>query len=118
MQGKKKSGEYGETLAAEYLKEIGFKIVMRNYRFGKGEIDIIAREGDYLVFVEVKSRENLEFGSPEESITDNKKKQVRRIASGYLFENNITDQDCRFDFVGVFFNGQLPPEITHYRDAF
>jgi putative endonuclease len=77
----------GEELAAKILKEKGYEIIERNYRYGHGEIDIIAIDpGDgYTVFVEVKTRKNLEYGEPEYAITKTKQKQIRKIAELYLF---------------------------------
>ncbi len=116
----KKTGEEGENLAVELLTSKGYEIVKRNYRFGKGEIDIIARDPEtgYLVFVEVKSRENLEYDLPEYAITRNKIRQIKKIAGLYLFENNIQNADCRFDVVTILFRENLKPDINHYINAF
>ena len=85
----KKIGGRGEDLAVDYLTNQNFEIIERNYHYGHGEIDIIAKEKDILVFVEVKTRKNLEFGPPELSITKNKQRQIRRIAEAYLYEKEI-----------------------------
>jgi putative endonuclease len=116
----KKFGDEGEELAAELLSEKGYEILERNYRFGKGEIDIIAKdpETNYTVFVEVKSRKNLEYGAPEYAITKNKIKQVKKIAELYLYDKNITETDCRFDVVAILFRGKLKPLVNHYTNAF
>ena len=86
--------------------------------YGKGELDIIARDGEILVFVEVKSRFNLEFGPPELGITKKKQSQVRRIAEAYLHERDIIDTDCRIDVVAILFRGKEPPQINHILNAF
>jgi len=113
----KEKGKEGEELAVSFLAEKGFEIVERNYRFGKGELDIIAREKDFLVFVEVKSRESLEYGLPEEAITKRKMAQIRKIAEAYLAEKSITDENIRFDVVAILFlNKEVT--ITHYENAF
>lgn len=113
-------GEEGEDIAAEYLQNIGYEIIERHYRFGKGEIDIIAKdpETNYTVFVEVKSRKNLEFGDPVYGITKNKIRQVRRMAELYLYDKQIQELDCRFDVVTVLFRGKVKPVVEHYINAF
>lgn len=113
----KEKGKEGEDLAASLLIEKGFEIIERNYRYGKGELDIIAREKDFLVFVEVKSRESLEYGKPEEAITKRKMSQIRKIAEAYLAGKNITNENIRFDVVAILFlNGEI--SIEHYENAF
>jgi len=113
-------GDEGEDLAAELLASKGYDIIERNYRFGKGEIDIIAMDSktNYLVFVEVKSRKNLEYGEPEYSITKNKIRQIKRMAAAYLFDKEINKIDCRFDVVTIFFRSKIKPIINHYENAF
>jgi putative endonuclease len=110
-------GRMGEDLARRYLESVGFEIVKANYHFGHGEIDIIARDGEYLVFCEVKARGNDEFGPPEYALTPRKQQQIRRIASGYLYEYDIRDQACRFDVIAIRFQ-KGEPEINHLRNAF
>jgi len=113
----KEKGKEGEEKAAALLVEKGFEIIERNYRYGKGEIDIVARDKDFLVFVEVKSRESLEYGKPEEAITKRKMSQIRKIAESYLAEKNITNENIRFDVVAILFlNGEI--SIEHYENAF
>jgi putative endonuclease len=114
------TGKKGEEIAAKLLEQKGFKIIERNYRYGKGEIDIIAEdlENDCFVFVEVKSRETLLLGPPEYAITKNKIKQVRKIAELYLFEKEIKDKNCRFDVVTVLFCTNGDPIVEYYRNAF
>lgn len=119
MSGNKKDvGNRGEELAVNLLKEKKFEIIERNYRYGHGEIDIIAKDGDIMVFIEVKTRKNLEFGPPEMSVTKNKQRQIRKIAGAYLIEKNIKDVDCRLDVVAILLNKNLPPEINHIENAF
>ena len=116
----KKTGDKGEELAVELLESKNYTIVKRNYRYGKGEIDIIAKDPNEegLVFIEVKSRKNLEYGSPEEAITKNKIKQLKRIAELYLFENEIKEMLCRFDVVAILMLPGQKPQIEHYVNAF
>jgi len=91
--------------------------VERNYRFDRGEIDLIASDGDELVFIEVKARRSDAFGPPEDAVTPQKEEQIRRVAEGYLFERGIEDQSCRFDVVAVTFtSGET--DIRLIRNAF
>ncbi|MEN8191595.1 MAG: YraN family protein [Bacteroidota bacterium] len=115
---KQHTGNKGEDYACDLLLEKNFKILARNYRYGHGEIDIVAEDGDVLVFVEVKTRKNLEFGPPISAITRNKQRQVRKIAEAYLIEHNISDRDCRIDVVGVLLKGNEQAEIDHIENAF
>lgn len=110
-------GMVGEHLAREYLEHCGLRILKCNYRFGRGEIDIIAEEGEYLVFCEVKMRRSDAFGSPEYAVTPAKQQQLRRLATGYLAQRHITDRACRFDVVAIEWSGSLP-RIRHLRNAF
>ena len=116
----KQFGDEGEEIAVELLEEKGYKIIERNYRFGKGEIDIIAMdpETNFTVFIEVKSRKNLEFGDPVYAITKNKIKQIKRMAELYLYDKEINEIDCRFDVITVLLRGKQKPVIEHYVNAF
>jgi len=114
-------GKKGEDLAEKLLRSKGYEIVERNYHFRKyGEVDIIAKdkEANSLVFVEVKSRKSLFYGDPIYAVTKNKVKQVKKIASGYLFENGITGINIRFDVVTVVLPEKGEPDINHYINAF
>ncbi len=115
---KKEFGNFGEDLAEEYLKKKGFKILQRNYRYSRGEIDIIAKDNDILVFVEVKTRVNLEFGPPELAITKKQQQQIRKTAEAYLIDKNITDTGCRIDVVAILKIKNKPPRINHIINAF
>ena len=113
----KEQGTRGEELAMRHLKRLGLEIVEVNYRFGHGEIDIIAKDGTTLVFCEVKTRKNDEFGDPEYAITPKKQQQIRKVARGYLYEHELKDEDCRFDVVTVRVRG-ASSEINYIRNAF
>jgi putative endonuclease len=104
-------------MALRCLREQGLEIVETNYRFGRGEIDIIAKDGDVLVFCEVKTRYNDQYGPPEYALTPRKQKQIRRVAGGYLYERELRDQECRFDVVAIRMCGGKP-EINHIKNAF
>ena len=118
MDNKKDIGNYGEKIATDFLVEKGFEIIEQNYHFGHGEIDIIAKEKDILVFVEVKTRKNLEFGDPILVVTKNKQRQLKKIAEAYLYEKEIKNTDCRIDVIGILLNKNLPPKITYIENAF
>ena len=110
-------GNAGEEAAAVFLERQGFRIVERNYVFAHGEIDIIAKEGDELVFVEVKLRRSGRFGSGVEAVTPRKQELLRRTAEGYVAQRSIENVVCRFDVVSLeSARGKL--EITHLRNAF
>lgn len=117
---KKTIGQEGEDIAAEYLVNNGFELITRNYRFGHGEIDIIVNDKSdgYLVFVEVKTRQNLEFGEPEYAITKSKIKQLKKIAEAYVYEKDLNEVECRFDVIAIIWNRETKPKITHYKNAF
>ena len=98
---RRKTGILGETLARDFLEKRGYVIQESNYRCPEGEIDIVARDGDYLVFVEVRTKQSHQFGSPEESITTIKK--ARLIASAYHYQQNHENLPAswRIDFLAV-----------------
>lgn len=114
----KETGDRGEQIAVDLLAGKGYEIVERNYRFGKGEIDIVAKDKDELVFVEVKTRKNLEYGDPEYALTKNKQAQVRKICAAYLYDRNIEETNCRIDVVAILFIGKEEPVIRHIENAF
>jgi putative endonuclease len=116
----KQSGDEGEEITAEYIVGKGYEIIDRNYRYGKGEIDIIAKDPETgeTVFIEVKSKKNLEFGDPVYSVTKNKIKQIKRMAELYLYDKEIDEIDCRFDVITVLLRGKQKPIIEHYINAF
>jgi putative endonuclease len=111
-------GKVGEDLAEEFLVNKGYEIIQRNYRYGHGEIDIIASDRETLVFIEVKTRNNLEFGPPELAVTKSKQRQIRKIAESYLFEKEIKDTDCRIDVIGILLIKNQDPHINHIVNAF
>ena len=104
-------GREGEALAANYLQQKGYEIVDRNWRYGPKEIDIVARDGDTMVFVEVKTRSTLAFELPQEAVTKKKMKNLVEAADAYLIQHNI-DLESRFDIVAVL-NGNPPKVIEH-----
>jgi putative endonuclease len=114
-----KSGAEGEELAALALKKARYKIVERNFRTVAGEIDIVARDGECLVFVEVRTRKSVEYGLPQETITLRKRERLCRAARWYLQKNRLHEAPCRFDVVAVVKeNEDSEPKIEIIKDAF
>ena len=109
-------GLAGEELAAAYLTQKGYTILETNWRFGKEEIDIIAREKDVLVVAEVKTRSGSFFGEPEEFVNRQKQKHLIKAANAYVEKNDL-DLEVRFDIVGVILTGKSH-SINHVEDAF
>lgn len=107
----------GEELACAFLREKGYLILNRNYRTKTAELDIVAREGEYLVFVEVKSRSSNEFGSPFEAITRRKQSKMILAAQEYLARERPASRAARFDVVSVLFE-RGKPVIDHLENAF
>lgn len=114
----KELGKIGEDFAMEFLTNKGYEIVQRNYRYSKtGEIDIIAKDGEYLVFVEVKTKGNLEFGLPDYAVSKGKLKQVRRIAEFYLYEKEIKETNCRIDVIAILIEKGKVKTLNHYENV-
>lgn len=114
MENKRATGSRYEGVAAAFLEEKGFEILERNYRDRYGEIDLIARDGRYLVFVEVKYRSDRENGYPEEAVGPHKQERIRHAAAWYLYRNQYPeDTPCRFDVVSI-----LGQRIRLIADAF
>jgi putative endonuclease len=103
---RQKLGRWGEQLAAQRLEALGYVILDRNWRCRRGEIDLVARDEDVLVFVEVKTRRGRDYGSPEESITRSKAKRLLELGQRYMLESDIEDVDWRVDLVAVEINQQ------------
>lgn len=114
----KNFGKSGEDIAEQFLIEKGYEIIKRNFRFGKGEIDIIAKDDDYIVFVEVKSRKNYNYGEPEYAITKSKQRQLKRMAESYFYVNGIQEQLCRFDVITIVGEKEDELKINHIINAF
>ena len=110
-------GRIGESLAATYLTQRGWRIVERNVRFREGEIDIVASREDVLAFVEVKTRRSTAFGSPAEAVTVRKQRTIRALASRYLTERRPGARIVRFDVVDIARDhGHFV--VTHIESAF
>ena len=112
-------GRKGEQAAERYLKKQGYRILHRNWKSALGELDLIAREGERLCFVEVKARdEKEEFGDGLEAVGPAKQAQIVRAALGFLMNRKVAVQDCRFDVVSVRMRQKGEPECELVQDAF
>ena len=114
----KAAGRRGEDLAHRFLRKQGYTIVARNYRLASGdaEADLIAREGEDLVIVEVKTRATDEFGPPEQAVNPEKRRHLMRVALEYARKTNTPWEHMRFDIVSIVL--REPPEITLLKAAF
>ena len=111
-------GERGETIATAYLKGQRFTIVERNFRCKTGEVDIIARDGNSFVFVEVKTRRNLSFGPPQLALTPFKQRQISKAALTWLAKKKLFGANARFDVIAILLPDHQLPVIDHIRNAF
>ncbi len=109
----KEIGNDGEQKAAAYLRDKGYEIVTNNYRYKRGEIDLIAKKGDLMAFVEVKTRNNLDFGNPESFVSRRQQELILETANDYLMGVDW-EGPIRFDIIAI-----VPgTEIKHFEDAF
>ncbi|MCL1890876.1 MAG: YraN family protein [Coriobacteriia bacterium] len=114
----KEIGRKGEEVACLYLAENNIQILERNWRCGAGEADVIAREGDDLAFIEVKTRSSLNLGFPEDAITRDKRSKYERIALHYLAAHAQPSSRVRFDVIAVVLIEEAQALLRHHRDAF
>ena len=117
MTSTKQRGDLGEDAAARYLKGHGYRVLERNWRYRQWELDLICRDGDTVVFVEVKTRGVGTLGIPADGL--NRKKQARLVkaASQYLTKNNLWDEPCRFDLAAVIDTGS-GMDVEYIENAF
>lgn len=111
-------GKLGEDLAAEFLTKRGWRILARNLRLDRAELDIVAKDRDTTVFVEVKTRRSFSHGLPGEAVNRRKQQQIIKAAQLYLLQKNCFDAPCRFDVVEVFFRTEYDFEINLISGAF
>jgi putative endonuclease len=111
-------GQRGEALAARYLERRGYEILARNLRSRLGEIDLVAREGRTLVFVEVKARRGRGGDPPQAAVDGRKQARLARLAGDYLARTRGGERACRFDVVAVTFEGEEAARLEHFRGAF
>src|SRR5713101_2164041 len=110
-------GKTGEDLACQELERRGYAIVARRYRRRRGELDIIARDGPTLVFVEVKARDDRRYGQAAEAVTLMKRRRIRKLALEYMTRHRLGECPCRFDVVSIHLDGGQPI-IEVYQNAF
>ncbi len=110
-------GVLGERIAREVLEREGLRVLSTNYRSAGAEVDIVAEEGEVLVFCEVKYRRSDQYGPPELAVTPRKQARVRRAALAYLAQKGIEDRSCRFDVLALQETGSRL-EVRHWRNAF
>ena len=110
-------GRWGEETAANYLADRGYEIIARNLRTEYGELDLIARQGNQLVFVEVKARSSTEFGHPEEAVTSAKQQHLADAAETYLQAHPEIQSEWRVDVISILRRPPAAPEIVHFENA-
>lgn len=113
-----KIGTLGENTTVKYLKKNGYKIIDRNYSCRFGEIDIIARQNEYIAFVEVKARGKDALFSPIQAVTFSKQKKIKYTAELYLSENDLNNLQPRFDVAEIFVNNNKVDKINYIENAF
>ncbi|MBM7623536.1 YraN family protein [Sporohalobacter salinus] len=118
MIGKQELGKLGEELATRYLKNTGYDIIKRNYTCRIGELDIIAAKANYLIFVEVKTKQNFKFGHPREEVNYHKRQKLQQVARYYISQHPKEGVDYRFDVVGILYHNQDNYQISHIENAF
>jgi len=113
MSSKVELGRQGQEEALRFLLAKGMELVEANYRLRSGEIDLIMKDGAYLVFVEVKYRRSTQYGLPREAVGFRKQEKIRKTATHYIYRHNLHERDFRFDVVEV-----LGGFVEHIEDAF
>lgn len=109
-------GKKGEEIASHFLMQKGYEVLEKNYRFGKNEVDLITQKQGLLIFIEVKLRSSLEYGMPEEMVSEGQKKRIIETAENYIFEHNWQN-DIRFDIISIN-KSKEEFQIEHFEDAF
>ncbi len=108
-------GKLGEEIASKYIISKGGKVIERNYRTRVGEVDLIAKLNGELVFVEVKSRSNINYGYPAESVNYKKKRKITNVAKYYILDNSLENLSIRFDVIEIYLKEK---KINHIVNAF
>ena len=106
-------GDYGERLAARFLEDHGLQVIDRNWRCAHGELDLVARDGDCLVFCEVKTRRSVRFGDPLEAVTGEKAVRLRRLAAAWLRAHDVHGARVRIDVVAILRPSSGPALLRH-----
>jgi putative endonuclease len=118
MDDPKEFGRKGEAIAEKHLRVSGYRILERNYRTPVGELDLVAMDGETLVFVEVKARRGTLFGAPEEAVGSHKRRQLERAALVYITRKRKENLPCRFDVVSVMAGPRSDARVEIIKDAF
>ncbi len=113
----KKLGKWGELKASEYLQQNNYKILARNYRNRYGEIDLITRKKDFIVFVEVKTRRNSNFGQPQVAVNYYKQQKIKKLARYFLLTGNYHQYQLRFDVIAINIDNKKA-FLKHFINAF
>lgn len=108
-------GKFGEEVALKYIISKGGKVIEKNYRTKLGEVDLIAKLNGELVFIEVKSRSNIDYGYPSESVNHKKKRKIVNVAKYYILDNSLDNLSIRFDVIEIYLNEM---KINHIVNAF
>lgn len=111
-------GNEAEDLACAYLEAKDWIVLDRNYFFQKAEVDIVATDRNYIIFIEVKMRSGTYFGYPEEHVTPAKEKNIKNAAEAWIYERKMETAVVRFDVISIIQKGNEAPKITHFEDAF
>lgn len=117
MGQKQTLGKLGENIAEKFLKEKGYKILERHYCLRGGEIDLIAKDGDFIVFIEVKTRTSDKFGNPEESVNYFKQKKMAHAIKYYLWKEKIENKNIRFDVISIEMGIAGDNKIEHFENV-
>ncbi|MFU8859328.1 MAG: YraN family protein [Cyclonatronaceae bacterium] len=112
------TGREGEEIAVRFLEQKNWTVIDRNYRFMKAEVDIVAYDGKQIIVVEVKTRRGTGFGEPEDSVTDQKKKQLYKATQAWLYERKMEGAPVRFDVIAVILKKNADPVVRHHEGAF
>lgn len=116
-RGRLELGIFGEELALKKIKRLGYKKILRNYRCPLGEVDLIAKDGDTLVFIEIKTRKGNSIGYAKEAVNAKKRRQLSKVALAYMKSNNCCETKARFDVVAICL-GRGEPQIEVIKNAF
>ena len=114
----REKGNFGENFVYLYLEKSGYEVLMKNFKCNFGEIDIIFKDRDELVFAEIKSRTNIEYGFPAESVTYQKKKHILNTAKYFLYAMGIEDCNVRFDVIEVYLSNEKVSQVNHIKNVF
>jgi putative endonuclease len=112
-------GQRGEDEAERFLRQLGYKILARGSRNKLGELDLVALDGQTIVFVEVKTRRSTDRGHPADAVDQRKQARITRLALAYLKRHRLLEQRCRFDVIAITWpDDHQPPKIEHFKHAF